>query len=185
MMPGGKLADAMDAIQKGPAALERALQLNPDHPEALAQHGGIVALMGSLQHAPVAAAKGVAEMDRAIALAPNSRRVRLLRAFLGINLPDAMRNRTAEAEDLDFLIKISDGTRAGDYIHLLRGDLYAETGAGDLAREQYDAVVTSTSPAGAEARSRLAALDEGGVSATDIRTLRKAAGANCLMCHGQ
>jgi tetratricopeptide (TPR) repeat protein len=186
MMPGGKPADAIPAIQKGPAALERALRLNPNHAEALATHGGMQALMGSFfQQAPAVAANGVAEMNRAIELAPRSSRVRLQRAFSGINLPDAMRNRTAEAEDLDFLIAVANGTRAGDYIRLMRGDLYAETGTNELAREQYRTVVTSASPAGAEAASRLAALDQGGVPAADIKKLRQAAGANCLMCHGK
>jgi len=186
MMPGGKPADAMPAIQKGPAALERALQLNPNHAEALATHGGMQALMGSFfRKSPAVTANGVAEMNRAIELAPGSRRVRLQRAFSGINLPDAIRNRAAEAEDLDFLITLTSGTRAGDYIRLMRGDLYVETGSNDLAREQYEVVVKSTSPAGTDAKSRLAALDQGGVPTADIKKLRQAAGANCVMCHGK
>jgi hypothetical protein len=99
--------------------------------------------------------------------------------------PDPMRDRAAEAEDLDFLITLANGTRAGDYIRLMRGDLYVETGTNDLAREQYETVARSTSPAGAEATSRLAALDQGGVSLADIKKLRQAAGANCVMCHGK
>jgi tetratricopeptide (TPR) repeat protein len=186
MMPGGKPAEAIQAIQKGPAALERALQLNPNHAEALATHGGMQALMGSFfQKSPAVTANGVAEMNRAIELAPRSRRVRLQRAFSGINLPDAIRNRAAEAEDLDFLITLTSGTRAGDYIRLMRGDLYVETGSNDLAREQYEVVVKSTSPAGTDAKSRLAALDQGGIPTADIRKLRQAAGANCVMCHGK
>jgi hypothetical protein len=185
MMPGGSPADAIPAIQKGPAALERALRLNPSHPEALATHGGIQAFMGLYQQAPAATANGVAEMDRAIALAPTSRRVRLQRAFSGINLPDAIRNRAAEAEDLDFLVTLANGTRAGDYVRLMRADLHVETGARELARQQYELVVKSPSPASAEAKARLAALDQGGVPAADITKLRQAAGTNCVMCHGR
>jgi hypothetical protein len=96
-----------------------------------------------------------------------------------------MRNQAAEAEDLDFLIRISNGTRAGDYIRLMWGDLYFEIGSSDLAREQYQAVAKSMSPAGAEALSRLAALDQGGVLAADMKKLRQAAGSNCVMCHGK
>jgi hypothetical protein len=44
----------------------------------------------------------------------------------------------------------------------MRADLHAESGAGDLARAQYELVAKSTSPARAVAASRLAALDEGG-----------------------
>lgn len=181
----GKPAEAMPAIQKGPAALEHALRLNPNHAEALATHGGIQALMGSYMQRPDAVANGVAEMNRAIALAPRSPRVRLQRAFSGVNLPNAVRNRAAEAEDLDFLIAHANGTRAGDYIRLMRGDLYAETGEYDLARGQYEVVATSTSPAGADAQRRLAALDEGGVPGADIKKLRQSAGATCVMCHGR
>jgi hypothetical protein len=185
MMPGGIAADAMVAIQKGPAALERAIQLNPSHAEALATRGGVQAFMGLYQKGPAGAAEGIANMDRAIAIAPTSRRVRLQRAFSGIYLPDALRIRAAEAEDLDFLIAIAGGTRAGDYVRLLRGDLHAESGTSDLAREQYELVMKSSSPASAEARSRLDALQQGGVAAADIKKLRTAAGTNCLMCHGR
>jgi hypothetical protein len=185
MMPGGRPADALPAMQKGPAALERAIQLNPDHAEALATRGGVQAFIGLYQQGPTGAAEGVAKMNRAIALAPTSRRVRLQRAFSGINLPDPLRNRTAEAEDLDFLIALANDTRAGDYIRLLRGDLHAENGASDLARVQYEVVAKSTSRASAEATSRLAALSQGGVPAADIKKLRQAAGTNCVMCHGR
>ena len=185
MMPGGTPADAMAAIQKGPAALDRAIQLDPNHAEALATRGGVQAFMGLYQQGPAGAAEGIAKMNRAIALAPASRRVRLQRAFSGINLPDALRNRAAEAEDLDFLIAVAGGTRAGDYLRLLRGDLHAENGSGDRAREQYDLVAKSSSPASAEARTRVAAMQQGGVPAADIKKLRAAAGTNCLMCHGR
>jgi hypothetical protein len=185
MMPGGHPADALPAMQKGPAALERAMQLNPNHAEAMATHGGVTAFMALYQQGPAGAAKGVDEMNRAIALAPTNRRVRLQRAFSGINLPDALRNRADEADDLDFLIALTSGTRPGDYLRLMRGDLHAETGAGGLARAQYEAVAKSSSPAAAVAASRLAALDEGGVPAIAIKKLRAQAGTNCLMCHGK
>jgi len=185
MMPGGRPADAMAALPKGTAALDRAIQLNPNHAEALATRGGVQAFMDLFQKGPAGAAEGIAKMNRAIEIAPTSRRVRLQRAFSGINLPDALRNRANEADDLDVLIAISTGTRAGDYIRLLRGDLHAEGGASDLARAQYALVAKSSSPASADAASRLAALTQGGVPATDIKRLRAQAGTNCLMCHGK
>jgi len=185
MMPGGRPADALPAIQKGPAALDRALQLNPNHAEALATRGGVQAFMDLFQKGPAGATEGIAKMNRAIELAPTNRRVRLQRAFSGINLPDALRNRTNEAEDLDYLITISDGTRPGDYLRLLRGDLHAETGASDLARTQYELVAKSLSPARVDAASRLAALNQGAVLVSDIKKLRAQAGTNCLMCHGK
>ena len=185
MMPGGHPADALSALPKGTAALERAIQMNPDHAEALATRGGVQAFMGLYTQGPAGAAEGIAKMNRAIELAPTSRRVRLQRAFSGINLPDALRNRANEAEDLDFLIALANGTRPGDYIRLMRGDLHAESGASDLARAQYDVVAKSSSPASAVATSRLTALDQGGVATVDIKKLRQQAGTNCLMCHAK
>ena len=107
------------------------------------------------------------------------------RAFNGLSLPDALRNHAAEGEDLDFLIKAAEGSRPGDYLHIMRGDLYFELGQPDLARDQYEIAGNSASPAAAEAHARLAALTQGGVAATDIKKLRTAAGANCTMCHGK
>ena len=185
MLTGGKPADAWTGVRKGMQAFEHALELNSDHAEALATHGGVQALMASFQQAPQQAAKGVAEMNRAVELAPNSVRVRLQRAFSSLSLADALRNNAAEAEDLDFLIKVAEGSRPGDYLHIMRGDLYFERGKLDLARNQYEVVGKSASPAAAEAKARLIALTQGGVAVTDIKKLRSAAGANCTMCHGR
>jgi tetratricopeptide (TPR) repeat protein len=185
MLSGGNPADAMIAVPKGIQALDRALQLSPDHAEALALHGGIQAAMASFQQAPQLAAKGVTEMNRAVELAPNSVRVRLQRAFSGINLPDALRNNAAEAEDLDFILKIAEGSRQGAYVRIMRGDLYFEVGNLDLARNQYEMAGKSESPAAAVANARLTALTQGSVAAADIKKLRNAAGTNCAMCHGK
>jgi tetratricopeptide (TPR) repeat protein len=185
MLTGGNPADAFTGVQKGLKSLEHALELNPDHAEALAIHGGVQALMASFQPAGPAAAKGVAEMNRAVELAPNSVAVRLARAFNGLSLPDALRNHEAEAEDLDFLIKVAGRTRPGDYMHIMRGDLYFELGNPDLARNQYEIATKSASPAATEATERLTALTQGGVAAADIKKLRSAAGANCALCHGK
>jgi hypothetical protein len=185
LMPGGNPPDAMSAMQKGPAALRRALQLNPNHAEALAVLGGVQAMMGSFMQAPAMTARGVAQMNHAIELAPNSTRVRLQRAFSGLNLPNELRNNAAEAEDLDFLVTAGYGTRAGDYVRIMRADLHAEAGEPDLARELYRAVEKSSSPAAAIAQARVSALDHGGVAMSEIKALRSAAGAQCTMCHGK
>lgn len=185
MLTGGKPAEAWTAVQKGMQELEHALQLNPDHSEALATHGGVQAILASFQQQPQLAAKGVAEMNRAVELAPNSVRVRLARAFNGLSLPDALRNHAAEAEDLDFLIRIAEGSRSGDYLHIMRGDLYFELGQLDLARNQFEMAGKPASPATTEAKARLNALTQGGVPLMDIKKLRSAAGANCTMCHGR
>lgn len=185
MLPGGNPADAMPALQKGPAALKRALQINPDHPQALAQLGGVQALMATLMNAPAMAKRGVADMNRGVALAPDSTMVHLTRAFLGLTLPDDLRNHTAEFEDLDYLVRQADEGTSSDYIRVMRGDLYFETGRADLARADYRSVVGMGNAASAEAGKRLAALDAGGVPMSEVKALRTAAGAQCSMCHGR
>jgi tetratricopeptide (TPR) repeat protein len=185
LMPGGNPPDAMAAMQKGPAALRRALQLNPNHAEALAVLGGVQAMMGSFMQAPAMTARGVTQMNRAVEIAPSSTRARLQRAFSGLSLPDELRNHATEAEDLDFLATAAGKTRAGDYVRIMRADLYFETGQPELARPLYRAVSESSSPAAAEAAARLMALEKGGVAMSDIKALRTAAGAQCTLCHGK
>lgn len=186
LLPGGISAEAMPAMLKGMESLKRALQINADHPDALAQLGAVQSLMYSLMKAPAKARESVAQMNRAVQLAPDSMRVRLVRAFLGSTLPDDMRNLQAEAEDLDFIIEQSHGSRSGDYVRIMRADLDFETGKLDFAREAYQFVVDAGSPAAAaDARSRLAALDKGVAPMPEIKALRSAAGAQCSMCHGR
>ena len=142
------------------------------------------ALMASFMQAPRMAANGVAAMNRAVELAPDNTRVRLQRAFSGLSLPDTLRNNAAEAEDLDFLIKVAGTSRAIGYVQIMRADLDFELGKADSARALYRRVAESDSSAAAAAKARLAAMDHGGVPASDIKALRAAAGGKCAMCHG-
>ncbi len=130
--------------------------------------------------------RGVAQMNKAVELAPSSVRVRLQRAFIGLSLPDELRDHVAEASDLEFLIDAADFSRPGDYVRLLRADLHAELGERDEARSLYRVVAdTGSAAAAVQARSRLASLLDGGVPSADIKTLRADAGAKCAMCHGR
>lgn len=184
-LAANKPAEAMPAMQKGPAALMRALKLNPEHAPALAQIGGVQTMLGPVLNKPEWVTRGIDQMNQAVKIAPDSMRVRLQRAFLGMNLPDELRNREAEAEDLDFLIGNSDWGTAVHYAMILRGDLYAETGDLQQAAAFYRSVVDAESPASAEAISRVAALARGNLPRDDIKRLRTAAGAECAMCHGK
>jgi hypothetical protein len=179
----GKPELAMAAMQKGPAALRQSLKLNPDHPQALSQLGGIQTMLGPVLKLPAMAPRGVAMMNRSVALAPDSTRVRLMRAFAGPNLPAELRNTAAEAEDLDFLIGISEWGTAGDFMRIMRADLDFELGQPEQARAMYRSVEGTGSGASATAKERLAALDRGSVDMAAIRELRSTAGARCAMCH--
>jgi tetratricopeptide (TPR) repeat protein len=184
MLTGASITDIMPNMQKGPAALRRALQINPDHPEALSQLGGVQVMMGLMTQAPAMTTRGLAQMNRGIALAPDSTRVRLMRAFAGPNLPEELRNHAAEAEDLEFLIDAAQGSRSGDYMMIMRADLHFEDGQRDAAASLYTIAADSRSSAAAMAKTRLAQLRQGGVAAADIKDLRAVAGAQCAMCHG-
>jgi len=184
LLPGGNAADAMVPMQKGPAALWKALQLEPEHAEALAQLGAVQAMLGPVLQRPAMLTRGIAQMNQAVQKSPGSVRVRLQRAFIGLSLPDDLRDHAAEAADLEFLSEAADFGRPGDYVRLLRADLHAEQMQPDEARALYAFVAaTGSAAAASEARSRLAALAAGGVPTADIKALRVAAGAKCAMCH--
>lgn len=184
LISGKGFAELGPLFQKSQAALERALAIKPDHAEALAAHGGLRAALAAGSRQPDQAAKGVDEMNRAVALAPHSTPVRLQRAFSGLNLPDALRNRSAEAEDLDYLTRTTNEQQSRDFLQLLRADLHFETGESALAKELYRLVSRSSSPLASRAEARLAALERGDVATADIKKLR-ADTINCSMCHGQ
>lgn len=188
VLNGGTMADVGPAFQQGQAALTRALELNPAHPEALSLRGGTRLMLAALARKPEVAVsltdKAIADLNHAVKLAPASERTRLQRAFSGLTLPASLRNHATEAEDLDFLVKVAGKSRAGDYMKIMRGDLHSELGQFDQARTLYQQVETSTSPAATTARVRLSALERGVVPESDIQALRSAAGAQCVMCHG-
>lgn len=187
-MPGGNRADLMLAMQKGMPALNRALQINPDHAEALSLRAGMRALIGLQMNAPQAVSQAMADMNRAIELAPDTVSVRLNRGFGAPIMPEELRNRVNEAADLDYLIDKSEWNRARDYVSILRADLHFENGETDSARQLYETVDhTGATSAAQLARSRLALLAQGrDPMMKDIKALRAAAGGNrCSMCHGR
>ena len=187
-LPGGNRADLMLAMQKGMPALNRALQINPDHAESLSLRAGMRALMGLQMNAPQMLAQAIADMNRAIELAPDTVSVRLNRGFGAPVMPEELRNPLNEAADLDFLIERSDWNRAGNFVTILRADLHFENGELDSARRLYAMVDSSGAASAAQlARSRLALLPQGrDAMMKDIKALRAVAGGNrCNMCHGR
>ena len=184
-LPGGKFAEGLSAFQRAEEAHAKALAIDPTNADALAGHGFSMAILASFQPKPGMREEGMAEMARAIELAPANTSIRLQRAFMSVNLPLASRNRAAELEDLGYLARLANGTRQGDYVRVLLGDVLFEGGDAARARQEYEAVAKSDRPGGAEARARLAALDKGEAVATaDIMRVRQATGSNCMMCHG-
>jgi hypothetical protein len=186
-LPGGNRADAVIALRKGMPALNRALDINPEHAEALAMRAGMRALVGMQMNVPQLVPQAMAEMNRAVELAPESVAVRLIRVFGGPTMPEDLRNRRNEAADLDFLIEQAQGNRAGDFMTLLRADLHLENGELDSARQLYTTVESAGAASAAQvARSRLAQLSEArDATMKEIQGLRAVAGTRCSMCHGR
>ena len=184
--PSANIADTLAAIQRASAAYERALQLDPTNAAALSSHGLMLTIGSFLQQKPELAAQGLAELNRAVDLGSSSVVPRLNRAFTGVNLPPPLRNTSAVIEDLKFLITVSEGSRAGDMIHVLLGDLYAETGKTEDARAQYAAATRRPASAARErVAPRLAALEKGDVPTTEIMAVRGSLIADCAMCHAE
>ncbi len=148
------------ALSRALQATERILQANPDHAEALVWHGsGVYYLAGQAfpkgdpQKGMELFEKGVAEMDRAVSLAPNRVGVRIPR---GAVLLTATRTQqgphvaplVAKAlSDYERVYEIQKNTLAQIATHpkgeLLMGlaDGYARTGNTDKAREFYEMTV--------------------------------------------
>jgi hypothetical protein len=179
---GIDMAVAMPALQKGSMAFEKAAAIAPDNADALAGRGASRALSGSMTGNPELMAKGVADLNRAVELGPNRPTPRLQRAFFGLNMPKGVRPDAGIEADLKQLMAW--GTpREKDVLHLLLGDLYAETGKPDLARAEYQASNRTGSTKGDLAQARLAALAEGKVDPAKFGELRSQLGSNCTMCH--
>lgn len=181
---GGAVAEIPGLIRKATAAHARALELAPDDPEALSGHGTALAVASGFIARPDLGREGVAKINRAAQLAPNSTLVRLQRGFTNLGVSADIRDAQAAEADLKYLLAISDGNRAGDVLHVLLGDLYAEAGKADLARPQYLAAARTASTTQAMAQARLAALAEGPPPTAEIARLRQGLGRDCAMCHG-
>jgi tetratricopeptide (TPR) repeat protein len=186
-LPGGNRGDAVIALQKGMPAFNRALQIDPDQAEALSVRAGMRALIGLQINSPDLVPQALADMNRAVQLAPDSVAVRLIRAFGAPVMPDGLRNRRHEAADLDFLIEKAEGNRAGDFITILRADLHFENGELDNARQLYEGIAgTGAASAMRVAKSRLSLLAQGrDAMMKEISELRAVAGTRCSMCHGR
>jgi tetratricopeptide (TPR) repeat protein len=185
LAPGGKPAEGFAAFQKAADAHARALAIDPDNAEAMSGHGMAMIILSGFQRKPELLPLGIAEMNRAVAIAPGKATVRLQRAFSSVNTPGLAQRADAAIDDLGWLSRKAEGMRSGDYVRVMLGDVLFETGKSDLARKEYEAVSKSPRPAAEEARIRLAALASGApVAPADIARLRSATSSNCVMCHG-
>lgn len=179
----GAFKDIPGHLMKAQAAHERALALNPDDAVALAGRGTALAIASGFTRKAEAGRQGVAELNRAARLEPDEVVVRLQRAFTNLGVPADLRDRAAAETDLRHLIRIAEGSRPGDVLHVLLGDLLAEGGQAEAARAEYAIAAREGSAIRETGLARLAALAAGGPPPAEVARLRGDIARNCAMCH--
>jgi hypothetical protein len=164
-------------------AFARGLALDPKNALLLASHGMAGMTIASLKQDGPALMAAVDEMNAAVLQAPKSTPVRLTRGFTIVHLPVGIRDSAAVAEDLNFVLETAPGGRPEDVLHVLLGDVYAETGALDEARREYAQVSGASRFAAEQVKLRMDALKTGAIPAEAVRQVRAGTGTRCAMCH--
>jgi hypothetical protein len=175
---------AMIAVgERARDAYARALSLDSKNAYLLVSHGMAGMSLASLKQDGPGIMAAVEEMNAAVRQAPNSTPVRLTRGFTIIHLPVAMRDNAAVTDDLKFVLDVAPGGRPEDVLHVMLGDVYAETGAIEDARREYAQVNGASRFAAEQAKSRLDELKKGAISPASITLVRSGTGTRCAMCH--
>ncbi len=175
---------AMIAVgERARDAYARGLALDPKNAMLLVSHGMAGMTIASFKQDGPGLMASVEEMNTAVRQAPKSTRVRLTRGFTIIHLPVGLRDSAAVTDDLKFVLDVAPGGRPEDVLHVLLGDVYAETGALDEARREYGQVTGASRFAAEQAKLRLEALKKGAIPAESIALVRAGTGTRCAMCH--
>ncbi len=161
-------------------AYARSLALDDKSALVRAGHGMSQMVVAQLKGDGPGVMAGVDEMNAAVRQSPKSTAVRLTRAFTIIHLPPAMRDTPAVIEDLQHILDTAPGGRPEDVVHVLLGDVYAETGNFPAARAEYQQVTGASAFAAEQAKVR---LKQGTVSPEAITRVRMGTGTRCAMCH--
>ena len=164
-------------------AYTRSLALDPSSTLVRASHGMATMVVSQLKGEGPGIMAGVEEMNAAVRQAPKSTAARLTRGFTIIHLPPAMRDTDAVTEDLKFILDRAPGGRPEDMLHLLLGDVYAEVGKLDIARDEYSQVTGASAFAAEQVKARMADLENGAISPASIGQVRAVTGSGCAMCH--
>ena len=134
------VAKLIEAGEHGREAYARSLALEPNNPLVRASHGMSTMVVSQLKGDDLGMRTGIEEMNAAVRQAPRSTTVRLTRGFTIIHLPPDMRDENAVTEDLRFIIDNAPGGRPEDVLHVLLGDVLAESGDLPAARAEYQQV---------------------------------------------
>jgi hypothetical protein len=166
--------------ERARAAYARSLTLNGKSALVRASHGMSSMVVSQLKGDGPGMMAGIEEMNAAVRQAPKSTAVRLTRGFTIIHLPPAMRDNDAVIEDLGFILETAPGGRPEDVLHVLLGDVYAELGKLDAARDEYRQVSGASAFAAEQAKARLA---QDSISPEAIALVRSGTGKRCAICH--
>ena len=161
-------------------AYARSLALDDRSALVRAGHGMSQMVVSQLEGDGPGVMAGVEEMNAAVRQAPHSTAVRLTRGFTIIHLPPAMRDTPAVIEDLQHVLSTAPGGRPEDVLHVLLGDVYAETGNLTAARAEYQQVTGASAFAAEQAQRR---LKQDPISPESIAQVRMGTGTRCAMCH--
>jgi hypothetical protein len=177
------MAGLLATAKRARDAYAHSLALNPDNMLVLASHGMACLVVAQYAGDGPGVAAAVEEMNEAVRRSPKSTTVRLTRAFTTIHFPPAMRDNDAVIGDLQFILDESTGGRPDDVLHVLLGDVYAETGKLDAARGEYQRVTGASSFAAEQVKLRLVDLEKGAITPAYITKVREGTGSGCAMCH--
>lgn len=173
------------AFERTLAAFDRALERTPTDTLLLSAHGSALTIFSGVKRDLNLLNKGIEEMNRAVSLNPKAIHARLFRGFTHLGMPAMFRDQKAAVEDLYAILgALPSGynERAQGVMRVLLGDAHVEMKDLIEAKAEYEAAASLSSPAAAEARSRLAAMDQG---QPDLQAIQRYRGnmTNCAICH--
>lgn len=177
------MAKLMEVGERARDAYARSLAIRPNDPLTRASHGMATMIAALLKGDGPGMVAGVDEMNAVVRDSPKYKGARLTRAFTIIHLPPGMRDNNAVIEDLRFLLDIAPGGRPEDVIHVLLGDVLAETGDLKGARNEYSQVSGASAFAAEQVKLRLADLEKGAIPPDTFAKVRAVTGSGCVTCH--
>ena len=157
-------------LARARSVLQRALFLEPGNAQAIAWYGASLTAEALYDHPPLKRmgfiADGLAELDRAVRVAPDDPIARLVRLNVCLGLPPFARRQGSVREDATHLLELA-RTHPGEIDPILplvyqrTGDAFARLGEPEQARKQWQAALAEVpegSPVFEEISAQIAAL---------------------------
>ena len=160
-------------LARARSVLQRALVLEPGNAQATAWYGASLTAEALYDHPPLERmgfiADGLAELDRAVRVAPDDPMARLVRLNVCLGLPSFARRQGSVREDATRLLELArTHPREVDpilpFVYQRAGDAFARLGEPEQARQQWQAALAEMpygSPIFEEISAQIAALGAG------------------------